>query len=505
MLDIITRKTGASIAFACAAIAAMSVRADVAQGPMVQAVTSNQTGIWLRTSIDQSVRLRFHGPDAVMQTSPAVSTSLANADDTASFLLTGLSPGSTYGYEVGTTDPVSGVETWTGTYTFETVKDRVDVLRIAVLSDFRNQMVASEALQTALDRRPDVLAVIGDLDHRDPASAPDGNIYPPEDAPQVLADMRRMHRDSRDPATPLGANFSSGIVGAPDTGVAQIPMVYAWDDHDFCSNNAGRSCPFSTQAFQAYNEYYILSPDNAYAAGCRMPGDFESLTFGKLVQVFFLDARSDRNDTDPSGKTAMLGACQHKWLVDGLHHSKALWKIVMSPVPFNPTMKTWDAWSLFGSERASLLAAIADVPNVVFVSGDVHSGGAVDDGEHSGRPEVSTPHANMPDDWVNTFCRAQNGTLISRPGSWTIGAAVDPNIGVKPMNCLSRTFRDDYPVDGIPASVYPLDGHGNPGFTWIEASRKSLIVNVHGTNGEVKEGVKADGSPALLELRLSPI
>jgi alkaline phosphatase D len=485
---------------ACAALAALPVRAGVAQGPLVQALTSQQAGIWVRTSIDQPVRVRYHQPNGDNLFTNAIVTS-ANSDDTAKFVLAGLAPGSAYGYEVGTTDPASGVESWTGTYTLQTVQEDVATLRVAVLSDFHNYMVASAAVQTAINQRPDLVATIGDLDHRGPATGPDG-IYPPEDAPKVLADMRSMHRDSRDPKTPLGANFYPGIVGAPNTGVPQIPMVYAWDDHDFCSNNSDKSCPFFAQSFQAYNEYYILAPDNAYTAGCRAPADFESLSYGNLATLFFLDARSERNHSNADGRTAMLGTCQHNWLIAGLHASKALWKIVLSPVPLNPTMKTWDAWSHFGAERTALLAAIADVPNVVFVTGDVHTGGAIDEGEHSGRPEVATPHANMPADWVNTYCRVQSGVLVSRPGSWSIGGLVDPIIGVRPMNCLKRTFPDDYPTDGMPAPVYPLDGKRNPGYTWIEATPDSLTIDVRGTDGNVKQGVRADGSGAALQLKL---
>jgi alkaline phosphatase D len=384
------------------------------------------------------------------------------------------------------------------------VGDDVESMNIAVLSDFRNKLAPSAALETAIAARPDLLAIIGDLDHRDPATGPGGGYFPQQDAPTVLDQMRRMHRDARDPATRLGADFFAGLVGAADAGVPQIPLAYAWDDHDFCANNSDRTCPFAAQAFQAYGEYYILAPDNAAAAGCGAGSDFESLAYGGLVQVFFLDARSARDDTQPGGPAAMLGACQHAWLVDGLHRSKATWKIVMSPVPLNPTMKPWDAWSHFPAERSALLDAIADVPNVVFISGDVHSGGAVDDGEHSGRPEVSVPHAGMPRTWVNTFCRVDSDTLVSRPGAWTLGAAVDPDIGVEPLNCLARNFPDSFHTDGLPASVYPLDGHANPGYVWISATRQSLSVTIRDAGGNLKQGVRAGGAQVPMALELAP-
>jgi alkaline phosphatase D len=481
--------------------AALPAFADIAQGPMMQAVTSRQAGVWVRTSVDEAVRIRYTDPAGHKVTTAPVTTSLAASDDTASFVLTGLAPGKRYTYQVGLKDPASGIETWSGLYAFETVPDDVRSMRIAVVSDFANGLKPSAALQKALDAQPDLLASIGDLDHRDPADDKQGKLYPPEDAPHVLQVLRKMHRDTRDPATPLGRNFFSGLVGAPDSGRLQVPWVYAWDDHDYCANNQDETCPFRDEAVRSYDEYYIPAPDNAFAAGCA--GDFQSLTYGRLAQVFFLDERSQSDDTDPGGATAMLGACQHAWLVDGLHASQATWKIVMSPTPLNATTKPWDGWRYYPVERDAFLAQIADVPNVVVVSGDIHSGGAVDEGEHSGRPEISTPHADMPDVWVNTFCRNEfRTTLMSRPGSWTIGGLLDPILDVHPLQCLAQIFPDDYPVDRLPAPVYPLDGRDNPGYVWIDVTRARVVLTVRDTAGHVKQGVRADGSAAALKLEL---
>jgi alkaline phosphatase D len=499
------RRTALSAAIAGLAFVAPAARADIAQGPMLQAVTDGQAGIWLRTSIDQPVRIQLTGPDGEITYTDPVVTSLADSDDTAQFLLTGLTPGATYTYQVGLTNPDDGTETWTGSYTLRTVDDGVSSMNIAVLSDFMNKLVPSAALRTALAAQPDLLAVIGDLDHRGPAVAPGGSYYPPEDADEVLANMRQMHRDTRSPTTRIGSDFATGLVGQADSGKAQIPWIYGWDDHDYCANNSGADCPFAPQAFQAWEEYFIPAPDNAFTAGCDAPADFQSLTYGQLVQVFLLDARSNRDSTQPDGDTAMLGACQHQWLVNGLHASSATWKIVLSPVPLNPTMKTWDAWSLFPNERAALLSEIADVPNVVVLSGDVHTGGAIDDGTHSGLPEVSVPHADMPPTWVNTFCRVQSGTLLSRPGAWTIGSALDPDIDVYPENCLSQQFPKGINVDRLVADVYPLDGHRNPGYAWVSVTPQSLTVTVMSSKGKAKKGVNAAHRPAQMVLRLQPM
>ena len=58
----------------------------------------------------------------------------------------------------------------------------------------------------------------------------------------------------------------------------------------------------------------------------------------------------------------------------------------MSSVPFNPGTKPYDAWGGFLDERGELLQFIEDnnITGVVVMTGDIHSGGAMDDGTNSG-------------------------------------------------------------------------------------------------------------------------
>ena len=43
------------------------------------------------------------------------------------------------------------------------------------------------------------------------------------------------------------------------------------------------------------------------------------------------------------------------------------------------------------------MSVIADngIEGVILISGDLHSGGAIDLGDHSGYPEISVPHTNL--------------------------------------------------------------------------------------------------------------
>jgi alkaline phosphatase D len=318
--------------------------------------------------------------------------------------------------------------------------------------------------------------------------------------------MRNMHRDTRDFGTAIGNDFASGLIGLPDTGQVQIPMYLGWDDHDFCSNNADVNCPFAAQSVQAYREYYLWQADNGIDGtnGCPTASTFQRIDYGRVVSVFIIDARSAR---DNSAKT-MLGSCQYAWLTQGLLASKSTWKIVLTPVPFNPTVKTWDAWGAFSAERARFVKFIQKngIRNLVFFSGDIHSGGALDDGTHSGWPEISVPHANMPDDWINTYCETFNGKASARsePGLWTIGTLVEPDFdATTPPTCAGDPIAPGttlvYPTPG----VYATSGKGSPGYVRIDASMTSLTATVIGFDGLVRSGSQADGTSAPMILQLT--
>jgi alkaline phosphatase D len=467
----------------------------VAQGPMIGAVASNTATVWVRISAPGSVRVRYRVAKSSDWAFSAPVVTGSDADDTAKFALPALQAGSVYFYQVGITGD-DGVETWTGAYNFVTQAATVNAVSFAVLSDFSNKLKSSRALRDALSHKPDFLAVIGDLDHRNPASSRKGGVYPIEDAPLVLADLRAMHRDTRDFATPIGNDFATGLIGKPGTGRLQIPLYYGWDDHDFCMNNADDQCPFAPEAVQAAREYYVTASDNGLdgSLGCPQSSTFQRIDYGQLLSVFILDARSARDDS----QATTLGACQFNWLTSRLASSHSLWKVILTPVPFNPTIKTWDAWGKYPSERGRLVDFLHqnDIRNLVFMSGDVHSGGAIDDGTHSGWPELSVPHANMPKTWINTFCEIADGHTLARsePGLWTIGSLTEPDFDTPPRPTCSGDRIDPgtqliYP----PVGVYASSGKGQPGYVRVEATSTSFTASVVGADGKIRSGQQADG------------
>ena len=84
--------------------------------------------------------------------------------------------------------------------------------------------------------------------------------------------------------------------------------------------------------------------------------------------------------------------------------------------------------------------SVNQIKNVVFVSGDIHSGGAIDDGTYSERPELSVPLANAGPENAGSF------------HPWGVG-------------------------------MHP---HSTPGFGWITATQERLTLAAYGADGTLR-------------------
>ena len=127
-------------------------------------------------------------------------------------------------------------------------------------------------------------------------------------------------------------------------------------------------------------------------------GLWHKFNFGK-ADFFMLDCRSEKNLVSAMGDTAtgtMLGTTQLRWLKTGLRDSKtngASWIFLVSPVSIDSTAKRArnpylrknvntgrGSWGAYVKERNELAEYIdsLDVSNVVWITGDLHAGGAMD-------------------------------------------------------------------------------------------------------------------------------
>ncbi|WP_456281156.1 alkaline phosphatase D family protein [Cupriavidus sp. JZ107] len=185
---------------------------------------------------------------------------------------------------------------------------------------------------------------------------------------------------------------------------AEVPQIWQWDDHEVTNNwsptkdlsadaryTEKNIATLVARATQAFREYAPMRMGNTAAEQTL----YRKVSYGPLLDVFVLDMRTYRGgntanlQTTENGDTVFLGNEQLEWLVNGVKQSQATWKIIAADMPIGlwvPDGKDaagnarWEAiangndGAAMGREleTARLLRAIKGVPNVVWLTADVH-------------------------------------------------------------------------------------------------------------------------------------
>jgi alkaline phosphatase D len=170
-----------------------------------------------------------------------------------------------------------------------------------------------------------------------------------------------------------------------------VPMMTAWDDHDYGANDAGGAFAFKEWAEKAYETYWGSSDEVK-----SRPGIYESRIIGpkgKRVQFIILDGRFFRSDLasmtyrDPSPTlgwyipnmdpdATILGQAQWDWLAQQLEKPAEL-RFIISSTQVITDAHNFEGWTNFPKERDRLYALLGQkgVNNAIFLTGDRHSGG----------------------------------------------------------------------------------------------------------------------------------
>lgn len=187
---------------------------------------------------------------------------------------------------------------------------------------------------------------------------------------------------------------------------AEVPQIWQWDDHEVMNNWSAakdisadaryteKNVPLLlARATQAFLEYAPLR--RMYDVEAQRV--YRRISYGPLLDVFVVDMRSYRGANSAnrqaqlSEASAFLGRPQLGWLLDGLRHSQATWKIIAADMPIG--LQVVDGKNADGSPRweaiangddgapsgreleiAELLRGIkaAGVKNIVWLTADVH-------------------------------------------------------------------------------------------------------------------------------------
>lgn len=157
--------------------------------------------------------------------------------------------------------------------------------------------------------------------------------------------------------------------------VQALPMLAAWDDHDYGLNDAGRENPLKQVSKQKMLDFF---GEPEHSERRRRAGNYDAVTLGPPgfeVQFILLDTRWFRDPLDRARDPAstLLGEAQWAWLEQTLREPAAL-RILATSIQFIPTEHPYESWSRFPHERARLGEVLAKTQPeaVVLLSGDRH-------------------------------------------------------------------------------------------------------------------------------------
>jgi alkaline phosphatase D len=170
--------------------------------------------------------------------------------------------------------------------------------------------------------------------------------------------------------------------------------LYAtWDDHDFWNNFDPEAVGADDSRFLNAKTAFLESVPVALSPDGHL---WRSYRWGKTVELFVLDSRTERKEsTRLSPHAQYLSRAQMDWLKAGLLASPCHFKFIVSSVPIT-TMPPplWggsaDRWEGYPSARTELLDHLTTngLTNVWFLGGDFHLGLVM-------RIDVSSPYLEI--------------------------------------------------------------------------------------------------------------
>ena len=171
-----------------------------------------------------------------------------------------------------------------------------------------------------------------------------------------------------------------------------VPILAAWDDHDFGKNDGGAEFEFKVQSKEMMLDFFGV------AAGAKVRGRdglYHARSFGpegRRVQIIMLDTRWFRSPLTPTDERGaagkerylpsqaagqiILGEAQWAWLEERLREPADL-RLLVSSIQVIAEGHGWELWRNLPAERERFfeLLRATEVENLILLSGDRHVGG----------------------------------------------------------------------------------------------------------------------------------
>ena len=437
------------------------------QGMAVGDVTAHGAVLWIRTDGPATVQVEWATPALwdkystpttmivpVSRTKPLAAT--AETDYTLSIPLIGLTPATRYRYHilVGRAEDSKDQQpaTLVAKGEFLTLPEAETSVSItfAWSGDLGGQgrcrqgPVGYPIFDVMGRQRLDFFLFLGDTIYSDNPCPSPPNETGADFKAATLAEYRARHRYQR------GAESLRRFL-------ERVPVYAIWDDHEVRNDFSGPFDPQMPAGRQALREYWPISThtDEPHRL-------YRSVRYGADLEVFILDTRQYRSrDADPDGPAkTMLGAAQLQWLIEGLAHSSATWKVIATSVPLSiPKGGTGysDGWASgpngpgFERERQVIVDAIlaGKVKNVVFLAGDVHW--------------VQANAYDPNQDGIIDFHEFVAGPLSARPGRLTPASEV-----LHPLRLINEEGYHNFGLVRITKTLFEVtvvDDAGQPRFS----------------------------------------
>ncbi len=320
----------------------------IIHGPMLGAVTDTSARVWIRTAVETPFEVVATADGERHTASGATS---ADRDFTGTATLEGLSPGTTYSYQVLVEANTPPQPPNPPTYTLRTSPPAgAPGTFVVAFGGCAGYTPDNERMwDTIAGHTPQAFLTLGD------------NVYIdlPE-PPGPFHDYTYYQRQSR-------PEFRRLVSGTP---------VYAiWDDHDAAVDDIWLGPYVDRPAWkQPMVDLFRRNWNNPAYGSESHPGVWFGFSLGD-VDFLLLDGRTYR--TNPfAEKPTMLGPVQKAWLLESLLASEATFKVIASPVAWADGAKpgSRDTWFGFPEEREEIFRFIEanDIPGVVLLSSDRH-------------------------------------------------------------------------------------------------------------------------------------
>lgn len=345
---------------ACTAFSGESIsQVKIQSGPMLGYNALNEATLWVQLDDSAAVTVEFWetGKEYIKKTAKPAFTEM-NETHIAKFIISELTPGTTYEYELSVNGAVQSIDSALLFKTQELWHYRTDppTTRIALGScTYINEASYDRPgksygnnysiLERIADKNPDAMVWLGD------------NIYLREY--DYFTWSGYIHRYNHTRKT----NEMQRLLRT-------APNYAIWDDHDFGPNDANGSWIHKDWALESFKLFW-MNPSFGIPG---TPGITTAFPIND-VHFFFLDNRYNRTSPDNKGiEPQILGKEQIEWLIEALKFSNAPFKMVaVGGQVLNPA-KVYENHARYEDERKYLLERIIEekINGVVFLTGDRH-------------------------------------------------------------------------------------------------------------------------------------